>query len=417
MIAGDGLTRRRFLAASAGVGGAVAVGLGAPEKRRRPDREEDWDDVRAEWPAGGTVLNLESGGVQVTPLRVEAAFQREWASAQVLPPVRLGREIAADFDVVRARLAAAVGCGVGELALVRNTTEGIQNLLQGWRLERGDRILTTTQDYWRFHDGIAQRAARDGIGIDTIRLAVPADQPAELVRRFTDAVTPRTRLVLLCHVVNLTGQILPVAAIAAALRSHGVRVLVDGAHGFGHVTGRVVDLGCDAYATSLHKWLGAPHGTGFLFLREDRIEEVWPLFPAPAARAADIRKFESVGTAPSAPFLAIPTALDFWAEIGPGEKLARLRWLRDRWVDVARTLPGARSLTRMADEGAGALATFHFAGRNARALASDLLERERILVRAIVHPEFDGIRVAPNLFNSAAEIDRFALALRRVLRS
>lgn len=407
-------SRRRFLAAAVGAAGGASLGLSPSLRRRSPAREDDWADVRAAWLSSGDVLNLENGGVQSSPSVVDAVFRREWASAQLLPPVRLGRDLPADLDAVRARLAEAAGCDRDELALVRNTTEGIQNVLLGWELIRGDRVLTTTQDYWRFHDGLAQRAARDGIGVDAVRLPVPVGGSAELVRAFTEAVGPRTRVALLSHVINLTGQILPVAAIAAALRPLGVGVVVDGAHGFGHLTERVADLGCDAYATSLHKWLGAPHGTGFLFLRKDRIERVWPLFPAPSSRRSDIRKFESLGTIASAPFLAVPAALDFWRAVGPADKLARLRWLRDRWLTAAEVHLGARVLTRTSDDGAGALATVEIPGRDPRALASKLLRGEHILIRAITHPEFSGLRVAPNLFNSAGDIDRFADALRRL---
>ncbi|MEY4687374.1 MAG: Isopenicillin epimerase [Verrucomicrobiota bacterium] len=415
-MAGFVCARRRFLAASVGWGSLASLARGSfRATARRPDRDEDWSDLRAAWLDSGAVVNLENGGVQASPRVVDEVFHREWESAQRLPALRLGRDFPAALDAVRSRLAAEVGCGPDEIALVRNTTEGVHNLLQGWRLDRGDRVLTTTQDYWRFHDGLAQRAVRDGIGVDAIRLPVPLERPADVVRLFTEAVGPRTRVVLLCHVVNLTGQILPVAAIAAALRPRGVAVIVDGAHGFGHLTDRVADLGCDAYVTSLHKWIGAPHGTGFLHLRRERIERVWPLFPSPASHRGDIRKFESLGTVASAPFLGIPPALDFWREVGPSVKLARLRWLRDRWLRPAGQLPGSAVLTRTEGEGAGALATISFPGRDVRRMADELLHREDILVRPIIHAEFSGLRVTPNLFNSAADLDRLTAALGRML--
>ena len=378
--------------------------------------EPFWAQVRASYRLTPDYINLESGYFSMQAQPVLEAFVGRVRQLN-LEHSRYMRTVMRDDKArVAARLAAMAGCGADELIITRNTTEGLDTVIAGHDWKAGDEAVMASHDYGAMLDQFTLMARRHGIVNRVVQVPLHPRSDDEVVQAYAAAITPRTRLLLISHIVNLTGQVLPVRAVADMAHARGVAVLVDGAHAFAQLEYRIPNLGADYYAASLHKWLGAPHGTGFLYLREDLIEEVWPLFPAPAARAADIRKFESVGTAPSAPFLAIPTALDFWAEIGPGEKLARLRWLRDRWVDVARTLPGARSLTRMADEGAGALATFHFAGRNARALAADLLDRERILVRAIVHPEFNGIRVAPNLFNSAAEIDRFALALRRVLR-
>ena len=403
-------SRRAFLAGALAAG---APGLSrAVPASRPPVQEPDWAEVAREWAATPGQLNLESGGVQPVPLAVNEVFRRAWADATRLPPAELARVQVPALEEVRRRLAAASGFAPDEIALVRNTTEGLQNLLLGWPLVRGDRVLTTTQDYWRFQDGLDQRAAREGIEVDRIRLPVPLRDAASVVDSFVAALRPETRVVLVSEMINLTGQILPVAAIAAAMRARGVAVLIDGAHGFGHLTAQPDTLGADGYATSLHKWLGAPHGTGFLALRRRWIGEVWPLFPALASRREDIRKFEGWGTFAAAPFLAIPAALDFWRRIGPEAKLARLRWLRDRWLQACAGDPRVQLLTRTAEEGAGAIATVELRGQDPRLIAEALRVRDGIFVRAIAHPEFRGLRVTPNLFNSAADLDRFAERLR-----
>lgn len=406
------LPRRAFLAG--GLGGlalsSVVRGVG-----RRPDEEAAWAEVAAAWDATPGQLNLESGGVQAPTRAVDEAFRRAWDAARRLPSVHLLREQLPRLEEVRSALAAAAGFPAEEVALVRNATEALQNVLQGWPLARGDRVLTSTQDYWRLQEGLDQRAERDGIGIDRIRLPVPLPPDGEVVARWLEAVRPETRLALVCEVVNLTGQVLPVAALTAALQARGVAVVVDGAHGFAHLDSSPANLGADAYGTSLHKWLGAPFGTGFLRLRRDRVAGVWPLFPSAARKRDDIRKFESLGTIAAAPFLGILPALDWWRRVGPSAKLARLRFLRDHWLAAVADDPRVRRLTRVEGNGAGAIVTLSLPGRDPRPVAEELRRGEGILVRAIVHPEFSGLRVTPNLHNSVADLDRFVAALRRCL--
>lgn len=406
------LPRRAFLAG--GFGGLAAVAV-AGSSARRPDDEAGWARVAAAWDPTPGVLNLESGGVQPPPRVVDEAFRNAWEASRRLPPVKLVREQFPQLEQVRSAVAAAAGFDTEEVALVRNTTEALQNVLLGWTLAPGERVLTTTQDYWRLQDGLDQRAAREGIVVDRLRLPVPLPSDAEVIAHFLAAVRPETRLALVCEVVNLTGQILPVTALTAALRTRGVAVIVDGAHGFGHLDSIPAALGADAYGTSLHKWLGAPFGTGLLCLRRERVRGVWPLFPSAAQRAGDIRKFESLGTFAAAPFLGISPALDWWREVGAAAKLARLRFLRDRWLYAFSGDPRVSLLTRLSGDGAGAIATVALPGRDVRLVADGLRREDGILVRTIVHPEFSGLRVTPNLFNSAAEMDRFAGVLRRLL--
>jgi selenocysteine lyase/cysteine desulfurase len=374
-----------------------------------------WADVQAAWAIDRSIINLENGGVQPSPECVNTAFVQHWRHAHRAPPVTFNREQLPQLEEVRKRLACAFGCDAEEIALTRNTTEGVETVLLGWDLRPGEHILTTTQDYWRFHDTLKQRASRDNLAVDVIRLPPPDAGTEEIIAAFDSALSFRTRLVLLSQVVNLTGRILPVRELVRHLRDRGVAVVVDGAHGFAHLPAQRDDLDCDFYATSLHKWLGAPHGTGFLYVRRERIAPLWPHFPAPAERRENIRKFESLGTIPAAPFLAIQSALDFHAAIGAEPKLARLRWLRDRWL-VA--LAGHTDFVRHAGRefaASGALMTVTLPGLPAAALARWLWERHRLVVRPIDHPEFTGIRVTPNLYTTTAEIDRLSEALREAL--
>jgi isopenicillin-N epimerase len=194
---------------------------------------------------------------------------------------------------------------------------------------------------------------------------VPVESTDEIVARFAAAITPRTRVILMSHIINLTGQVLPVREVVRMARARGVLVVVDGAHGFAQLPCTRESLDCDIYATSLHKWLGAPHGTGFLYVRRERIGEIWPLYPAPVELRENIRKYESIGSVAAAPHLGIRPALDFWLAIGAERKMARLRWLRDRWLHAFLDDPTVTIHTPRSADFSAALVTIDFAGISA----------------------------------------------------
>jgi len=376
-----------------------------------------WRDVQASWAVDRTILNLENGGIQPSPAIVNHAYMEAWQYGHAAPAYTLNRVLMPQLDDVRARLASAFGCDREELALTRNTTEGIETVLLGLALRSGDEVVLTTQDYWRFQNTLLQRATRDGIVLRSITLPVPVDSTDEIVARFADAITPRTRVILMSHIINLTGQVLPVREVVRMARARGVLVVVDGAHGFAQLPCTRETLDCDIYATSLHKWLGAPHGTGFLYVRRERIAEIWPLYPAPVELRENIRKFESIGSVAAAPYLGIRPALDFWLAIGAERKLARLRWLRDRWLSAFLDDPNVKVHTPRSAEFSAALMTIDFAGLAPVKLAGWLWERHRTLVRPVLHKEFRGIRVTPNLYTTEEELDRFVAILREARTS
>jgi len=319
-------------------------------------------------------------------------------------------------EAVRQRLAREWDVDSEEIALTRNASEGLQICQFGFDLEPGDQVLTTTQDYPRMLTTFRQRERREGIVLREIRIPVPVEDPADVVRRFESAITPRTRLILICHMINLTGQILPVREVVAMARRRGVPVVVDGAHALAHFPFRLSDLACDYYAVSLHKWLFAPHGTGLLYVRRDRIPDLWPLMAAPPEQDGNIRKFEEIGTHPAANYLAIGEALTFHQTLGAERKTARLVFLRDRWAKRLLETDGVRLHTSLAPGAAAGIATVELEGIEPGALTDWLWRRHRIIVTPIVHAEFRGIRVSPSVYTTLEEIDRFAEAMERAAR-
>ena len=366
-----------------------------------------WTDVQQAWAVDRTILNLENGGLQPAPAIVNQVFIRHWLYANEAPSYTNANILWSQVEGIRARLAQAFGCDTEEMAITRNTTEGFLTAAMGIKLAPGDEVLTTTQDYHRFRNAFLQRQNREGVVLRTIQLPVPVEDDNIVVQRFEEAITPRTRVILLSHMFQLTGQIMPIRDVVRMARKHGILVIVDGAHGFAHIPARRDDLECDIYTTSLHKWLSAPHGTGFLYVRKALIPSIWPLQPPTQKSPEDIRKFEAIGTASAAPYLAIGDALDFWAMIGPERKTARLRWLRERWVARIAGEPGVKLNTSRLPGRAGAIVNFEMEDLPPVKLAAWLWDKHRVLVAGVEHPEFKGLRVVPALYTTEAELDRF----------
>jgi selenocysteine lyase/cysteine desulfurase len=262
-----------------------------------------------------------------------------------------------------------------------------------------------------------QRERREGIALRTFPIPVPAEDPAQIVRLYEQNITDRTRLILMCHVINLTGQILPVREVVAMARRHDVPVIVDGAHALAHFDFTLADLDCDYYATSLHKWLAAPHGTGLLYVRKNKIKDLWPLMAASAEQAEDIRKFEEIGTHPAAPYLAIGEALTFHQTIGAARKEARLRHLRDYWADALRAHDRVKLHTSLDPRFSCGIATVEIDGVDSGTLNGWLWNEHRILVTSIGHEDVHGIRVSPNVYTTHEELDRFVDAMNFVIQN
>jgi selenocysteine lyase/cysteine desulfurase len=244
-----------------------------------------------------------------------------------------------------------------------------------------------------------------------ISVPTPAEDPAEVVRLFEEAITPRTRMILICHTINLTGQIFPVRALALMGRERGIPVIVDGAHGLAHFDFKLSDLGCDYYATSLHKWLFAPHGTGLMYVKKEKIPELWPLMAAPEVMDDDIRKFEEIGTHPAANYLAIGEALTFHQGIGGERKEARLRYLRDYWARALLGHDRFRLHTSLRPEFSCGIGNVQLLGIDSGELNSWLWREHRIITTPIRHPEFEGLRVSASVYTHLEELDRFVDAM------
>jgi selenocysteine lyase/cysteine desulfurase len=379
--------------------------------------ESFWFEVQQAFTVDRSLVNLNNGGVSPSPAIVQAAMKRHLDYSNTAPTHAMWRVLEPQREGVRQRLARLFACDTEEIALTRNASESLQICQFGFDLEAGDEVLTTTQDYPRMVNTFRQREDREGIKLVQFSIPVPCEDPSEIVRRFEDNITSRTRLILMCHIINLTGQILPVRDVVRMARKRGIPVIVDGAHSFAHWPFTQEDLDCDYYATSLHKWLFAPHGTGLLYVRRNKIEDLWPLMAAPEEMATDIRKFEEIGTHPAANYLAIGEALTFHEGLGSARKAARLRFLRDYWANRLLEHDRVQLHTSLKPEFSCGIATVEIDGVDAAELNAHLWKEHRIITTAIKHEEFEGLRVSPSVYTTLPELERFVDAMEAVIEN
>lgn len=376
-----------------------------------------WWHVQEAFTVDRSLVNLNNGGVSPAPRSVQEAMKRHLDYSNEAPVYTMWKILEPQREAVRSRLARTFRCEAEEIALTRNASEGLQICQFGFDLNPGDEVLTTTQDYPRMIWTFKQRERREGIVLRQFKIPVPAEDPDEIVRLYEENITNKTRLILISHMINLTGQILPVKPVVEMARRKGIPVIVDGAHAFAHFDFTHEDLDCDYYATSLHKWLLAPHGTGLLYVRKEKIGDLWPLQAAQEVQDDDIRKFEEIGTHPAANYLAIAEALTFHEGIGAGRKEARLRYLRDYWVN--RMLEHDRVVmhTSLDPRFSCCLANVEIKGIEPVAITKQLWDKHRIIVTPILHPEFKGLRVTPNLYTTIDELDRFGDAMEDIIKN
>lgn len=405
------------VAGPAHLGRAMALaGELAATPGQATDDEHFWGHVRQGFSAEAGIINLNSGGVSPSPIVVQEAMKRYLDYSNTSPTYSMWQILEPQREQVRERMAREWDADPEEIALVRNASEGLQICQFGIDLEPGDEILTTNQDYGRMITTWQQRERREGVVLRQISLPVPAEDDDEIVRLFEQNLTPKTRVIHMCHIINLTGQILPVRKVVHMARAKGIPVIVDGAHAMAHFDYRLSDLDCDYYATSLHKWLFAPHGTGLLYVRRDKIADLWPMMAAPERMDEDIRKYEEIGTHPAANYLGIGDALTFHQGLGSQRKEARLVYLRDYWANRLLGFSDRVYLntSQMPGKAAG-IANVGVEGIETSALNQYLWQKHRIITVAINHDEFTGLRISPSVFTTLEELDRFCEAVEHAI--
>jgi len=370
--------------------------------------ESYWIPIQEAFDIDRSVINLNNGGAHPAPRTAMNALHRYLDFANGAPTYNSWTFIRPRKERLRQEIAAAFGCSPEEIAITRNVTEALEIAELGIDLKPGDEVLTTTHDYPSMKNALLQREKRDGVVVKMFSFPYPAKSKQDLVDLFEKNVTPKTRLILCCHITNLTGQIFPVKEICRLARARGIEVVIDGAHAFGQFDFKQKDLDCDIYGANLHKWIAAPIGTGFLYVKKEKIKKIWPLFAASDPQSEDIRKFENYGTHPEPIWASASEALAFHNMIGARNIEERLRYLREYWCRRLEKLPGVRILTSYDPEMSCGIGTFAIDGLDVFRLGDELMKKYKVWVTPIQLPDqVRAIRVTPSFYTTLHELDVF----------
>jgi selenocysteine lyase/cysteine desulfurase len=381
---------------------------------RLAEAEAFWLTIRGKYRLKPDYINLESGYYSMQAQPVLEAFIARVRQINYEASYYLRTKQVPNKAAIRDQLAAMAGCSPAELCITRNTTESLDTVIAGYDWRAGDEAVMCEQDYGHMLAQFRLQARRHGMINKIVSLPVDPKSDDEIVQLYANAVTPRTRLMMVPHMVNITGQILPVKKIVDMAHTKGVDVMVDGAHAFAHIEYKIPDLGCEYYGASLHKWLGCPLGTGILYVRRDKITTLWPIYGDwRMTEDADIMKLNHTGTHPVHTDLAITNAIAFHNAIGTRRKEARLRYLQNYWTRKVRGMPNVVLYTPTDPARSCAIANVGISGMDPTELAKSLLEKDKIWTAGVDNGGVKGVRITPHVFTQPKELDRLVAAITR----
>ncbi|MDF7816876.1 aminotransferase class V-fold PLP-dependent enzyme [Runella sp. MFBS21] len=374
--------------------------------------EAFWGELRKGFTVTKDFIHLENGYYILASNEVLEAYIQHIRDINAISSRYMRTRQFDDKLAVRKQLAELVGASYEEVIITRNTTESLDTIISGIDWKAGDEVVMAMQDYGAMVDMFKQQARRYGIVNRIISIPNHPSSDEEIVALYENAITPKTRLLMLCHIINVTGHILPVRKIADMAHAKGVEVMVDGAHAVGHFDFKLPDLHCDYYGSSLHKWLGCPLGAGMLYVKKDKIKQIWPLLGETGYPDDDIRKLNHTGTHPVHTDLALADAIKFHQKIGIARKEARLRYLQTYWTSQVRNHPGIVVNTPSDPARHGAIGNVGVEKLKPAELAKTLMERYKIWTVAIDYANVHGVRVTPHLFTTTQDLDALVKALK-----
>lgn len=379
--------------------------------------DEFWYYVQQSYTISSNFINLNNGGVSPAPKVVADAMKQYYDISNQGPSYFMWRVVDQGREPLRKSLAQLAGCDPEEIALHRNASEALETVILGIDLKAGDEVVLTKQDYPNMIAAWKQREKREGIKLVWINLELPSEDESYLVKQYTDAFTAKTKVVQITHMINWIGQKIPVKKIADAAKKKNIDVLVDGAHTFAQFQFLIPDLNCDYFGTSLHKWLGAPIGTGLLYVRKEKIKDVWPLYGAGDKEDDNIRKFEHTGTRPFFIEQATDKAIDFYDMIGGKRKEERLLYLKNYWMEKVKDVPKVKLHTSFKKDFGCAIGLVSVEGKTPAELDSYLWANYKIHTVGIVWENISGVRVTPNVYTSTKNLDRLVEGITKFAKS
>ena len=380
--------------------------------------EEDfWYYIQQSFTVSPGLINLNNGGVSPAPKTVQEAVKRYYDYCNEAPSYFMWRILDQGREPLRKNMAKMSGCSEEEIAINRNSSEGLETVIFGLQLNAGDEVVAAKQDYPNMVNAYNQREKRDHIKMVWVNLDLPSEDENYLVNQYVKAFTPRTKVVHVTHIINWNGQILPVKKIAAEAHKRGIEVVVDGAHSFGHFAFKIPDLDCDYFASSLHKWLYAPIGSGMLYVKKEKIKNIYPLFATDDPLKDDIRKFEALGTRPFFIEQAIGKALEFHEMIGSERKEKRLHYLKNYWMEKVKDVPKVKIQTSLSPKWGCAIGNVAIEGRKPGELDAFLFDQYKIHTVGIEWENIHGVRITPNVYTTLENLDLLVEGITKFAKS
>jgi selenocysteine lyase/cysteine desulfurase len=373
--------------------------------------EDYWSIIQQSYTTSPSLINLNNGGVSPSQRIVQEAVERFNKMTNEGPSYYMWRILDQGREPLRYKLAQLAGADPEEIAVNRNATEALNTVIFGLNLKAGDEVIGTKQDYPNMINAWRQRAQRDGIVYNQISFKFPIENDEEIVAGFEKAITPKTKIIHITHIINWIGQILPVKKITDMAKKHGIETIVDGAHSFGLLDYKIPDLGCDYYGTSLHKFLSAPIGSGMLWIKKQKIEKIWPLVCNDKPNGTDIRKFETLGTRSFPIEQGIGEAVNFQNGIGSKRKEERIRYLKNYWASRVQSIPKVKIHTSFKDEYACAICGVSVDGMTPGELDSALFGNYKIHTVGIVWENISCVRITPHVYTRIQDLDKLVMAI------
>jgi len=376
--------------------------------------EDYWSVIQQAYTVNPSIINLNNGGVSPSPRIVQEAVERYNKLSNEGPSYYMWRILDQGREPLRQKLADLAGCDPEEIAVNRNSTEALNTVIFGIDLKAGDEVIGTKQDYPNMINAWKQRVQREGIVYTQISFDFPIENDEAIIRSFEKAITSKTKILHITHVVNWMGQILPVTKLCQLAKKHGLKTIVDGAHSFGLLDFKIPDLGCDFFGASLHKFLSAPIGSGMLWIRKDNISDIWPLVCHDNPKSGDIRKFETLGTRSFPIEQGIGEAINFHQAIGSKRKEARIRYLKNYWAGKVKDIPKIKIHTSLQDDFSCAICGVSIDGMTPGELETELFVKYKIHSISIVWENISCVRITPHVYTRLKDLDRLVNALETI---
>jgi selenocysteine lyase/cysteine desulfurase len=378
--------------------------------------ENFWKSIREKYLLKPDYINLENGYYNFIPQPTLERYIQHIRDINYQGSYYMRTVQWTNKKKMAAKLAAIAGCGDDELIVTRNTTESLDLVIAGQSWQPGDEAVMAIQDYGAMLDMFDQVAERYGVVLKKISIPNHPKSDEEIVSLYEQAITTKTKLLMVCHMINITGQILPIRKICDMAHARGVKVMVDGAHAFAHIQYKISELNCDYYGTSLHKWMSVPLGAGFLYVRKGEAPKLWPLMGDRTPKE-DVYRLNHTGTHPCATDLAIADAIDFYNMIGADKKEARLRFLKDYWTSRVENNPNIIMNTPLQSDRSCGIANVGIKGMSPGDLAKRLHEEHKVYTVPIDYANVHGCRITPNVYTTTEELDQFVQALHTLANS